>query len=50
VNDCCHDMKSRGPVEKVSDDLSFTRCQVCGARHFELKIDPAELAGEVESL
>lgn len=50
MNECCKDLENRGPVEKVSEDLSLTRCVVCGARHFELDIDEGDLVGEVVSL
>ena len=50
MNDCCNDMENRGPVERVSDDLSLTRGLTCGARHFELVLDEADLVSEVEDL
>jgi len=50
VNDCCQDTENRGPVERVSEDLSFTRCLVCEAKHFELELDPDEIVGEVNGL
>jgi len=46
MNDCCEDMENRGPVERVSESLSLTRCTVCGARHFELEVDAGVLSGE----
>lgn len=46
MNECCQDMANRGTAERVSEDLSFTRCLVCGARHFELVVDPSDLIVE----
>ena len=50
MRDCCQDPENRSPVERVSDDLSLTRCLVCDARHFELELDEGNLVTEVEDL
>lgn len=49
-NACCQDTANRGPTEQVSPELSFTRCGVCGRRHFELELDPGALGVEGDSL
>jgi hypothetical protein len=47
--ECCRDLANRGEPERVSDDLSFTRC-VCGARHFVLTVDEVQAVGEGAAL
>jgi hypothetical protein len=37
---CCRDDANLGPVEAVSNDVTFRRCAVCGCRHFEALADP----------
>lgn len=45
-NVCCRDLGNRGEAERLSGDLSFTRCLVCGCRHFELVVDPVDMTAE----
>ena len=42
---CCENPDNRTEPEKVDEreDLTITRCKVCGRRHFELSVDPAHL-------
>lgn len=42
IKDCCQDV-GQSVRERLSEDLEVRKCRVCGCRHFELSIDPAEL-------
>lgn len=44
---CCQDPANRGePQLTDKPELTYTVCQACGARHFELMVDPVDLTSE----
>ncbi len=45
-NRCCRKLENLGPPERYGRaelNISFRRCQRCGARHFEVVADPGRL-------
>ena len=47
---CCEVPENRSEPEQVKEDLTITRCTVCGRRHFELAVDPGQVGLKVSSL
>lgn len=44
---CCANLENRGdPQPTNKQELTFTVCQVCGGRHFELNLDPIVVVPE----
>jgi hypothetical protein len=41
-NECCND-PANCDVTEPAEGLVCEQCRVCGCRHFELTVDPAEL-------
>lgn len=52
MNECCQADTNLAPPEQVDDHdgLVVRVCQVCGARHFELTVDPVDVFGEGAAL
>ena len=48
-NECCRDPENMGPVEELEGGLTFRRCAVCRCRHFELTLEPGEIALEFKA-
>lgn len=46
MNDCCQVEANLGAPERLSDDLSVKTCSVCGAKHYELELETADLVSE----
>lgn len=45
-NECCADLDNREAPESpegAPEGAYFTRCKVCGCRHFEIEVDPVKL-------
>ena len=48
---CCVDLANRGePQPTDKPELIYTVCRVCGAKHYELSIDPVTLQAEAQPL
>jgi len=50
MRDCCKKPENRERPVKLSDDLSVTICKACGAKHFEMEVDPGSLFGDGKAL
>lgn len=43
IRECCTDEGNRSEPEDRGNGLTVSRCGVCGASHYLLNIDPADL-------
>lgn len=52
LNECCAALENRSEPHSIDgrEDLSYTVCEVCGRRHFELVVDPVQVGVHVGSL
>jgi hypothetical protein len=46
MKDCCKEADNLRVVEQ-RPDLTVKQCAVCGARHWEMRVDPAPIMGKV---
>jgi hypothetical protein len=37
---CCQDMNNRGSINLMGKGLTYTQCQVCNRKHYEVTLDP----------
>ena len=49
-NDCCRDETNLSLVWASSKGISHYRCDVCGANHYSVTLEPLELGVEGKSL
>jgi hypothetical protein len=47
MNDCCK-VEANLRVAEQKPDLTVKQCIVCGARHWEITVDPAPILGKPE--
>lgn len=43
LKECCQNPNNLEKVESTKPDLSLYACQVCGCRHFKLKIESGKI-------
>lgn len=50
MRDCCKEQENREKPVKLSEDLSVAICRVCGAKHYEMEVDPGALFSDGKGL
>lgn len=47
---CCRGPTNRRPLQTGRHDLKLERCRVCGAKHWELTVDPGRMGVEIKAM
>lgn len=43
---CCQKQENRADPVRLSESLVVAMCRVCGAKHYEMEVEPGKILGD----
>lgn len=50
MRSCCKEQENREKPVRLSKDLSVSLCRACGAKHYEMEVEPLRVGVEAKGI